>query len=105
MSSVSIHAALCTSFYSRIKGLLRTNRDHGVICIYPCHAIHTFGMSYPIDVCFCDSSLVVIKTIKALKPGKRASCQGSMCVIERPAIDKPWLKVGDVVSLNISSFN
>lgn len=30
--------------------------------------VHTFGMGYPIDVCFCDSSWGVLHVVRGMRP-------------------------------------
>src|SRR5690606_17231162 len=48
---------------TRARGLLgrpALQADQG-LAIVPCHSIHTFGMKYPLDVVFIDSTDRIIK--------------------------------------------
>lgn len=54
----------------RMKGLLgrrQLSRDEG-FWIEPCNSVHTFFMSYPIDVLFLDRDGVVLKIVNHLIP-------------------------------------
>ncbi|GAB4372020.1 MAG: DUF192 domain-containing protein [Deltaproteobacteria bacterium] len=61
-----------TTFCSRLKGLLGTRelaRDEG-LWIAPCASVHSFGMRYPIDVCFLDRDGMVVGLFPALSPNR-----------------------------------
>ena len=38
----------------------------------PCGSIHTFGMRMPIDVCFLDADMNILKTVSSLRPWRLA---------------------------------
>ncbi len=98
-----IKVTLCKSLFSRLCGLLKANpSDTHAICILPCSSIHTFGMRYRIDVCFCDCNLNVMKSIKDVRPSRYVKCPGAYCVIERPASLNTWPAVGQRVELLVS---
>lgn len=80
-------ARLADSFFLRLKGLLGTDyllAGEGLV-IRPCSSIHTFGMSYPIDVIFVDADNQVLKTVSCMGPWQMAACGGSRFVVELPA--------------------
>ena len=78
---------LADSFFSRLKGLLGTKKlaEGAALIISPCSSVHTFGMSYPIDVLFIDANDKVVKIVNALEPGHIAACRSGSYVIELPA--------------------
>jgi uncharacterized membrane protein (UPF0127 family) len=58
--------------HSRRVGLLKhegLEQGEG-LWIFPTQAIHTFGMKFPIDVVFLDSSLLVKRVYQALPPSR-----------------------------------
>lgn len=60
------------SFLRRMKGLLGTRelrRDEG-LWIIPCASIHSFGMGYPIDVCFLDAAGEVVGLFPGVAPNR-----------------------------------
>lgn len=59
--------------WSRLKGLLGRSHldpDEGLL-LFPCKAVHMWGMRFPLDVAFLDASGCVIATYQNLKPGQR----------------------------------
>lgn len=61
-----------TTFLRRLKGLLGTRelrKDDG-LWIAPCSSVHSFGMRYPIDVCFLDGAGEVVAVFPALSPNR-----------------------------------
>lgn len=101
MIRYSINVVLYHSLFARVRGLLGTTSEHQPICIYPCRSIHTVGMSYPIDVIFCDRHFRVVRDTRALMPGKRMTCKGAVCVIERPQSNEAWPSIGEQISVNV----
>lgn len=90
-------------FADRAMGLLHDRAslldDGGVALLTPCSSIHTFGMAYPIDVAFIDSSGRVTRSIRSLPPRRLVTCRGSAAVLERPTRDDVWWREGDVVEI------
>ena len=87
-----------TNFLERMRGLLGTRSlqpGHGLL-ISPCSSIHTFAMTYPIDVLFLDRHLTVVKAITSLKPWRMAACATASLVLElaENSIDKFQLQPG-----------
>jgi hypothetical protein len=70
--------------------------------IIPCQSIHTFFMTFPIDVAFLDSSWRVLHMIEAM-PAWRASRHffKARAVLEMPAgtLMKTGTQVGDVLDI------
>jgi len=59
--------------------------SHEGLWIKPCSAIHSFGLSYAIDVVFLDAHGWVLKTVHALQPNRVAWCRPAYSVIELSA--------------------
>lgn len=92
------------SFLSRLKGLLGTASlpEGEALLIVPCSSVHTFGMSYPIDVLFVDANHRVVKVAAWLSPGRIAWHRNSSYVIELPAgtIAVSQTQAGDTLCLD-----
>lgn len=109
MTSTSItrtwRIVIASSFLERAKGLLGTSRDWGdersVLLIPNCASVHTFGMSYSIDVAFIGKNGQVLRSERDVKPGRVLSRIGSACVLERPyQPNEAWLEPNDCMFLN-----
>ncbi len=89
------------SFRDRSRGLL--GRDHldGALLLRPARQVHSFRMRFPIDVAFCTSDLVVLRTV-SMPPGRitRPSLRGR-CVIEAEAgaFERWQLRPGDALEV------
>lgn len=74
-----------TGFFQRAVGLLartRVQRDEG-IWLSSCHAIHTVGMRYTIDVMFVDRDGCVLRIDREVRPNRFAlSCRKAKAVVE-----------------------
>ena len=91
---------LATRLSSRMRGLLFTPGTDDVMVLMPCHDIHTFGMSYAIDVAFLDAAGKVVRTVRDVLPNKRLREPGAVAVLERRAIPREvWFEEGDSVAL------
>ncbi len=81
----------------RMRGLLGREGIDGAILLRPARSVHSVGMAFTIDVAFCTSDLVVLRTI-CLRPGRmtRPSLRGD-CVIEAESgsFDRWRLRLGD----------
>jgi hypothetical protein len=98
---------LAAGWLSRTKGLLGTTEEWGagnrVLVIAPCKSIHTFGMHYAIDVAFADAKGMVIRTQRAVKPGRMLYAKGAYCVLERPSLpDTDWFPCHQHVGLAVA---
>jgi uncharacterized protein len=86
---------------ARRRGLLGRDTVRGAIVLRRCRCVHTAAMRFPIDVAFCDSDGVVIRTV-VLRPWRvsRVVLRAAM-VIEAAegAFDRWALKPGDCVEI------
>ena len=79
---------VAASLPAKLCGLLFAKPDGRLLVMLSCHDIHTFGMSYPIDVAFLDGTLRVIEAHRNVPPGRRLRCAGAWAVVERASA--PW---------------
>ncbi len=65
-----VKARVARTFRERAKGLIGTKSlpDGEGMLILHCNAVHTFFMSFPIDVTFLDRHDRVVKTVRGVKP-------------------------------------
>lgn len=86
---------IANTFFKRLKGLLgkRTLPANKAIVIYPCKAIHTWFMRFPIDCIFLNKDGEVLHVIKNMKPFRVS-----------PVILKAYyvVEMSHIISLNIS---
>jgi uncharacterized membrane protein (UPF0127 family) len=85
------------TFRSRLKGLLGRDELDGALLLRPARAVHTVGMRFTIDVAYCDSDLVVLRTHtlpphRVGRPVRRACC---VVEAEAGAFERWGLAVGD----------
>jgi uncharacterized membrane protein (UPF0127 family) len=76
---------LAECFFRRLRGLLGYSvlgSGQGLL-IRPCHAVHTFGMRYPLHLTWLDKNMQVIRMDRCLPPMRTASCRGAVAVIEQ----------------------
>lgn len=83
------------SWRQRLQGLLCTSRAHEPIMLSACHAIHTWGMSYAIDVVFLSADMHVLQAYTHVTAGRMLSCAGACAVLERPAQVAVWPHAGE----------
>lgn len=79
-----LDVAVADSFSKRLQGLLLHKSlpvDSGLM-LDSCNAVHTIGMSFPIDVVFLDTQKKVVGVRNSLKPQRFAYCAGAESVIE-----------------------
>ncbi len=76
---------IAESFRERSRGLIGRDGVEGALLLRPARQVHSFGMRFPIDVAFCTTDLVVVRTL-SLRPGRitRPSLR-CRCVIEAEA--------------------
>lgn len=84
-------------FRARSRGLLGRDGIAGAILLRPARSVHSLGMTFALDVAFCDKDLTVRRTAR-LRPGRvtRPSLR-SGCVIEAEsgAFERWGLRPGD----------
>ena len=87
----------------RARGLLgRSSLPQGQsMWLAPCRSIHTIGMRFAIDVAFCDTEGVVVKTVQLAPWRLSPYVHRSAFVIEAQsgAFDRWRLRAGDRVEL------
>jgi hypothetical protein len=90
-------------FLSRLKGLLfKPGLPSGEALIIPgCKGIHTFGMSFPIDVLFLGDKGAVLKAESSVKPWRFTFSFRGKNVVELPAgaIFQSGTQIGDSLLL------
>ena len=81
----------------RMRGLIgRPLSDGEALLLAPCRQVHTFGMTAPIDILFCDAELTVVHVIRRLKPCRMSRiCWSARAVIEVRAGAAGDLAAGD----------
>jgi uncharacterized protein len=91
------------TFWSRLRGYIgrpRPKQGDGILLV-PCDAIHTWWMSFDLDVLFVDDRGRVLELVRSLRPWKRTrKVAGARYVLEVPAgtIDASGTRVGDELS-------
>ncbi len=65
-------AFYANSFYTRLRGLIgRTlDDDIGGLLLVPCNQVHTFNMTYPIDIVYLAQDGTVLKIDAQIPPSK-----------------------------------
>ena len=84
-SVLTLHVA--SRFWDRLRGLHaypRLPEDTGLHLV-PCSAIHTFGISYAIDVVFLDHFFNEVRLVNAMPSNRMAFCSKAASVVELPA--------------------
>ncbi|MBQ9005843.1 MAG: DUF192 domain-containing protein [Atopobiaceae bacterium] len=100
--ALMIPCRLLSGWWERLRGLLLTDAlSAGTVLLSPCRSIHTFGMSYPIDVAFLSREGVAVLVGRRVAPGRVLSCRKAASVIERPSSGRLWPSEGEKVSLAI----
>ena len=89
---------------SRLVGLLGTKRGEAraVPCLLVrCRSVHTFGMSYAIDVALVDERGVVVASKRRVPAGRVVGAKAAAHALERPSSNAPWPRVGDEIGLDL----
>lgn len=75
------------NWLERARGLLgRDQLQAGeAMLISPCNSVHTFFMSYTIDVVYLDKNLKIVKICPELGPWQLSGCSSAAMVLELPA--------------------
>jgi len=95
--------SLADSWFRRLQGYLgrpEPRRGEGIL-LAPCNAIHTYGMSFSVDVIFLSADGRVVKAMAEVAPGRRSErVAGGRYVLELPAgtIASTGTSVGDDIS-------
>lgn len=84
--------------FEKFVGLLGTEITAPPVLLLRCSSVHTFGMTYPIDIAFADDHGEILKIRRRVHPKQIHSCAGAYCTFERPSVgDFPWFEVGQKV--------
>jgi uncharacterized membrane protein (UPF0127 family) len=91
----------------RVKGLLGRDclEDGQGLLFKHCSSLHTFFMSFPIDIVFLDKQGKVLKTAAGVTPFKLVAAPfRAFFALELPAgaIDRSVTKVGDMLDMSES---
>jgi uncharacterized membrane protein (UPF0127 family) len=91
---------MADSWLGRLRGFLgrpEPTRGEGILLL-PCNAIHTFGMTFDLDVLFLDAEGKVLELRRSIPPWRIAGrVSGGRYVLEVPVgtIDASGTQVGD----------
>ena len=98
---------LGATFWQRARGLIGHAPLAGGegLLIAPCSSVHTFFMSFPIDVVYISTDLRVMKIVPRLRPWRFSAARGSRYVLELAAgaAEGSGLRPGDLLELAGSS--
>ena len=86
---------------SRRRGLLGRDRFEGALLLRPCRHVHTAGMRFTLDVAFCDTEGVVLRT-STLAPWRLSPLVRRAAFVieaEAGALDRWRLEPGDRLEL------
>ena len=95
--------ATAGGFWSRLRGYIGRSppkQGEGILLV-PCDAIHTWWMTFELDVLFLDARGRVLELVRSLRPWKRTrKVAGARYVLEVPAgtIDASGTRAGDELS-------
>jgi uncharacterized protein len=106
---IAVELEVARTGWSRIRGLLGRSADDfrlgKGLWIVPSEGIHTFGMSFPIDVAYIDPGYRVIALYHSLAPLRIAAVKfGTRSVLELPAgaLVRSQTQVGDLLHFIVS---
>jgi uncharacterized protein len=74
-----VDVEVCETFLERGRGLLlrRCPNQRTALLMKPCSAVHTLGMSFEVDVVFCDADGRILQIVERLSPFRVARCPGA----------------------------
>ena len=86
-STVASSVSVADTPATRRRGLLGRPvlEQHEGLWIVPCESVHTFGMSYPIDLAYLDRARRVVKIVESLQPCRLSMCLRAHSVMELAA--------------------
>lgn len=97
---VGSRVTVADTWWSRARGYLgrrRPGEGEGLLLV-PCRGIHTFGMTFPLDVLFLDSRGRVLESARQVRPWRQPlRVQAARYVLEVPVgtIDASETRQGD----------
>jgi uncharacterized membrane protein (UPF0127 family) len=76
---------IATGFRQRLFGLAMRRAPAHALLIPRCRSVHTFGMRVPLDLHWLGPDGQVLRTDRAVGPGRVRSCRGASAVLELAA--------------------
>jgi len=98
---------LVDTWVGRLRGYLgrdKPRKGQGIL-LFPCKAVHTFGMTFPVDVIFLDHEGRVLEVAANLSPGGHSGpVKEAQYVLEVPpgTVEDTHTRVGDEMSWSAS---
>lgn len=85
----------------RRRGLLGRDGIEGALLLRRTRHVHTFGMRFPIEVAYCDGSLVVLRMTRLMRNRFGPFVRGTRAVIEAEvgSFERWHLAVGDQLEI------
>lgn len=76
-----------TTMLERMRGLLGRPvlTPEQALLLMPCSSVHTFGMSYALDLIYLNGDWTVRKLVSEIRPWRISMCWGAAMVIEMHA--------------------
>ena len=101
---IAEYAWIADTFYLRARGLIGRPplRQTEAMIIKPCSAVHSLGMTYPIDVAYVNGDGEICHMLKPLQPNRLGPfVRGARFVIELPAgsLERLGVSIGDVLEV------
>jgi uncharacterized membrane protein (UPF0127 family) len=100
---VGTRVDLASTWWGRFKGFIGRQEPipgEGIL-LWPCNAVHTYGMSFDLDILFLDERGRVLEMIRSFAPWKKTSrVPGARYVLEGPPgmIEESQTEVGDLLT-------
>jgi len=92
-------------FLSRLSSLMTRPplESHEALCLAPCTSLHTFFMSYDVDVGFVDRGGRVLRVVSRMRPWRVAFCPGAhAALVLRGGEAQRFQLVPDATVVNVS---
>ncbi len=102
---IPVRVLTANHFFSRLAGWLGRHGpvDDELLQLTPCRAVHTWGMSFPIDILFLNTDSRVLVALSEVPPNRVTSPQAkAVRVLEAPAgfIQREGIRLGDKVLIH-----
>lgn len=105
MKLVSAAPLNALTFPVRLRGMIGRNFSNFDAMIFPrCASVHTFFMSFPLDLVFLSGEGKVLKTVTGARPWRPCfRCPGAKTVVELPegTVERTETMPGDRYDLNM----
>ena len=103
-TTIATKVCLADTFFKRVKGLIGRKEffQNEALIIRPCNSVHTFFMSFPIDLLFVDSNNRVVKAISDMQPFRISALYfKAILTVELPAgtIVNTATRSGDILQI------